>query len=608
MFRVILFLLVVIAAAAGLSWLADRPGSIDIAWQGYEVSISVFSAVIILAVLLATLWIAWVLFSGLFSTPAAIGNFVNRRRQKKGLEALSTGMIAIGAGDESAATRYALQARRSLPNEPMTQLLRAQAAQLSGDTATSRRIFEAMLSSPDTEQLGLRGLYLEAYKQDETEAAQHFAERAVALNPKLGWAVDGLFELQCKTGDWAAALDTVSVARKNGHIEKTAANRRRAVLLTAQAQALEEDDQEKAMNLAIEAHGLAPDLVPAAAITGRVLAARGNTPKATKVVRKTWGKAPHPDLATAYAYARLGDSPRDRLERVKKLAAGNPYSLEAPIAIATAAIEAKAYDEARSTLAPLLKDRLTQRICTLMARIENEDGENKGLVREWLARAVTAPKDPAWTADGVVSNSWQPTSPVTGTLDAFQWRVPVEVSEKSANDLLAQKLEELVALSAPEKTIEAKSVSPSSASAQSETGESDAMTAKKGDAADLQTATPIPAAERARTTPAQNTHRAATSETEAKQTETPVETKTQGNGHKSNAAKDLVIDISETEQAQTAPTAATEPSPQPTTTSKSAEPETKFFVSPRAPDDPGPKQTKSKPKRDPSNPYRRITS
>src|SRR5690606_3066035 len=118
------------------------------------------------------------------------------------------------AGDRTLATRYAVQARKSLPNEPLTQLLRAQAAQLTGDRATSRRIFEAMLGQPDTEQLGLRGLFLEAKREGEEEAAQQFAERALRLNPRLGWPVEALFDLQCREGRWDEALDTLSVAKK----------------------------------------------------------------------------------------------------------------------------------------------------------------------------------------------------------------------------------------------------------------------------------------------------------------------------------------------------------------------------------------------------------
>ncbi|TIS71193.1 MAG: heme biosynthesis protein HemY, partial [Mesorhizobium sp.] len=41
-------------------------------------------------------------------------------------------------------------------------------------------------------------------------------------------------------------------------------------------------------------------------------------------------------------------------------------------------------------------------------------------------KAVRAPRDPAWVADGVVSERWAPVSPITGKLDAFEWRAPME--------------------------------------------------------------------------------------------------------------------------------------------------------------------------------------
>ncbi len=471
MIRVVVFLLAVALIATGLSWLADRPGTLVINWEGHEVQTTVFHAIVLLAILLALSIIAWSILRGVWQLPAGVGQFFNRRREKRGLEALSSGLIAIGAGDKSLATRYAVQARKSLPNEPLTHILRAQAAQLSGDRSTARRIYEAMLSAPDTEALGLRGLFLEAEKEGETEAARQFAERAMSLNPRLPWPVHALFDLQCKLKDWESALETLALAKKHGHIEKPAAERKRAVLLTAQAQACEDSDPEKALKLAEEAHGLAPDLVPPAAIAGRMLAARGNVQKAAKILQKSWRKGPHPDIATAYAYARVGDSPRDRLQRVKDLAALSPHSIESPIAIATAAIDAKEFDIARSVLQPLFESRLTQRVCTLMARIEGEDTANTGAVREWLARAVNAPRDPAWTADGVVADDWAPVSPVTGALDAFQWRVPVEAAQPRDAALLHQKLEEFVKLGVRPEAVTAASVGTAATSASAASGD-----------------------------------------------------------------------------------------------------------------------------------------
>lgn len=450
MLRLVAFLLACAAAVVGLHWLAERPGVLTVDWQGYQIETSVFQALVLLALTIGLGVFGWNLVRSIWTGPATVGQLLTRRRERRGLDAISEGMIAIGSGDRQSATRAALLARKALPNEPLTHLLRAQTAQLQGDSATSRRIFEAMLASPDTEQLGLRGLFLEAQREGEAEPARQFAERALKSNPALGWPVEALFDLQCRAQDWNGALETLATARRHTHIDRSLADRRRAVLLTAKAMALEHDSGDEALTFATEAHKLAPELVPAAAIAGRILAGKGQTAPAAKILQKTWKLSPHPDLAAAYAYARVGDSPSDRVERVRQLAKLDPHAGEGAIALATTAIDARDYKAAREALQPFLDPtRLTQRIATLMARIEGGDAGDTGRVREWLARAVHAPRDPAWTADGIVSETWAPVSPVTGQIDAFQWRVPVAELSGDAGQLVAERTERLVALGGP---------------------------------------------------------------------------------------------------------------------------------------------------------------
>jgi HemY protein len=182
-----------------------------------------------------------------------------------------------------------------------------------------------------------------------------------------------------------------------------------------------------ARQLALEAHKLAPDLVPAAELAGRVMASQGDATRASRIIAKTWELNPHPDLALAYAHTRPGESPRERLTRVHVLAQWTPDNLESAIAVASAAAEAREWGEARDALAPYLDGHVSARICTLMARIEGGETGDQGRVREWLARAVRAPRDPAWTADGYISDRWAPVSPITGALDAFEWKAPVEM-------------------------------------------------------------------------------------------------------------------------------------------------------------------------------------
>jgi HemY protein len=71
----------------------------------------------------------------------------------------------------------------------------------------------------------------------------------------------------------------------------------------------------------------------------------------------------------------------------------------------------------------------------LMAEIEEGENGDQGRVRQWLTRAFHAPRDPAWVADGHVYERWAPVSPVTGRVDAFEWKVPAELLPSRAAEI-----------------------------------------------------------------------------------------------------------------------------------------------------------------------------
>jgi len=443
MFRLLIYLVGVGLIGAGAAWLAAQPGELVVTWFGYRVETSAFAAVAVLVLVFCLLLLLLTALRAIVATPGRILAGIRARREQRGRDALRHGIFAVGAGDTALAARYAREARQSLENEPLTMLLRAQAAQINGDHAAAKRIFETMLEDDETRLMGLHGLFLEAKRENRVEAAEQFAAGALDIKPALPWACEAMFELQCRKGDWASALETLATMRRRRHVDRQTADRRRAVLLTAQAQAVELTEQDRAGRLAEDAHNLAPDLVPAAEIAGRVLAAQGYVSRAAKLLARTWEISPHPDIALVYAYLRPGDSPRDRLNRIEALTRGNPDHVESRLALAAAAVDAHAWDEARSALRPLLTGRPSRRVCTLMARIEAGDTRDAGRVREWLARALRAPRDPAWVADGVVSDRWAPLSPVTGQLDAFEWRVPADRVPPGDQDALPVEIAEL---------------------------------------------------------------------------------------------------------------------------------------------------------------------
>ena len=421
MIRVVLFLIVVGVLALGEAWLANRPGEVVVTWLGFRIETSLMVMIAAALAALAVLAFVWSIVRAIVRSPAVLARRRRERRGERAYAAISNGLIAIGSGDIDAARKLSADANRLAPGEPLALLLSAQAAQLSGDRDGAERAFRAMASRPDTKALGLHGLFIEAHRRDDHESARAYAEEAAATAPTLGWAGRAVLEARCKEGDWAAALALLE--RHRGAMDKASYRRQRAVLLTAQALALEESDREAAKTAALEAVKLAPTLVPAVALAARLLAAGGYLRKANRIIDTAWRANPHPELAQSFAELRASESARDRLKRIDALAKRAPDNVEGALALARAAIDAREYARARAALAPYL-DAPTKRVALLMAALERAEGD-EGRAREWLGRAVHAAPDPAWTADGYVCDHWLPLSPVTGRLDAFEWRVPL---------------------------------------------------------------------------------------------------------------------------------------------------------------------------------------
>lgn len=463
MLRVLVFIAFIFLVSAGLAWLAERPGDIVLNWQGYEIRSSLMIAALAVAILFAALAILWTVIRAILRAPGSFESYLGRRRRDRGYKALSDGMIAVGAGDARSARKAAKESRTLLGAEPLPLLLTAQAAQLSGESADARTAFEALAARPDTKVLGLHGLFIEARRQDEHEAAKHFAQQAAETAPKIGWAGVALFEYQSRDGDWLGAMRTLEDAVRAGAVDKATAQRRRAALLTARAMELEAGDPAEARAAALEAHRLDPALAPAAVIGARLLSRASDYRRAARVLETTWKAAPHPDVADAYAGVRHGDSVRDRLKRMRKLAELRANHPDGAMAVARAAIDAHDFAAARHALEGQVKAGPSEAVCLLMAEIEEREHSDEGKVRMWLARAINAPRNAVWMADGRILDDWAPVSPVSGEVGVVAWTVspeppPSRVALQIEADLAAEQRMTVEPSDAPR--IEAKPASP----------------------------------------------------------------------------------------------------------------------------------------------------
>ena len=427
MIRILGFVLLVFALAAGFAWLADRPGDLVVTWQGMRHEVSLLAAAVALAVLIASVMLTWWLVKNIFRSPILIQRHFRARKRDRAYQSISTGMIAAGAGDADLARRMTRQAAKLLSSdqEPLIKLLDAQAAVLERRNDDARVMFEDMSNDPETRLLGLRGLYMEAERAGQREAARQFALRAAELAPQLQWASNVAMEERLLNADFDGAVKLLDGQKNSVAVNKDLDKRRRAVLLAGKAMAVFDRDPAGAKAASMEANRLAPDLVPAAVTLAKCLFKNGDLRKGSGVIEAAWKIAPHPELAEIYASARLGDTAPDRLKRMRRLTSVNAIHPDAHLALARALFDAKQFAEARREAEAALTLKPSEGTYLLLADIEQAESGSQGKVKSWLAKAVRAEPDPAWTADGMVSATWAPMSPVTGRLDAFEWKPPM---------------------------------------------------------------------------------------------------------------------------------------------------------------------------------------
>ena len=422
---IIVALAVVVAAAI---WFSDRPGNVSIEWQGWLIEMSVGRFVLATAIILAAALIVIGFLRVIRRAPGRIRESLRTSRRERGYRALTQGMVAVAAGDPDEANRQARRADVLLSEPPLTMLLSAQAAQLNGDEDAASRYFNAMLERPETAFLGVRGLLIQAQKNNDRRGALEYAEKAYRLQPKTPWVLNTMFDLQVAEGRWRAALSTLEETVKRRAVTADAArDRRAAVLLGCSSEAEAGGDVDEALKFARRANTLAPAFLPAVLRTAELLVSAGKTRPATRMIQDAWGRMPHPDLARLYGDMEKanGDSLK-RVKRFERLLSFNTDHRESHIALAEAALAAELWGEARNHLEKAASDDPPARVCRMMADLEDRAGDNPDAVRTWLLRASDAPPDAAWIcADcGAAWGDWTPVCGNCQSLGTLDWEPP----------------------------------------------------------------------------------------------------------------------------------------------------------------------------------------
>jgi len=425
--RTLVWFVIAAVVMFGAVWLAERPGSITAEWHGWRLDTNVGVMLIVLIVLILLSVGSWLLYRWIVGAPGALFDTWGESRRRRGYQALTQGLAAVAAGDGAEAQKNARKAEALLAEPPLTLLLSAQAAQLTGDRDGAKRAFNAMLEDEQMAFLGLRGLIAQSLRDGDQAQALAYAERAFKLRPQTPWVVHSLFDMQAQIGRWREAQDTLDAGLRRKVVTADKGRTLKALLLVERSRAAERDGSDgDALALAREAFGLAPERIAVSSRLAELQIKTGDGRRAMRTLERGWTLAPHPDLAALYLKASGENDALKRVGIVRKLAAQKPDDLESNLALAHAALEAGLWGEARRYLDAAGGTHPPVRVCRLMAEVEERAQSDQAKVHEWLARAASAPADRAWrcAACGAHHEAWRSVCESCGAFGTLHWRAP----------------------------------------------------------------------------------------------------------------------------------------------------------------------------------------
>ncbi len=408
-------------------WLAERPGQVTVEWQGVLINTTVGMLALTAFLLVVAGVVAYEVWRGLKRAPRQIVASRRVRRQGAGYRALTEGLVAVAAGDAEEARRLSKRADVLLNDPPLTMLLAAQTAQLSGDDKAATHYFEAMRVRKETEFLGLRGLIVQALRGGERTAALGHARRAFELRPGTPWVLETLVDLNCQLGHWREAQVALEESMRRKFVPPDAGRPRLATIMVERSRAsTARGDHPTALQQVQRAHELDGMLVPAIATLARQQTKAGQGKRARKLIEKAWAQKPHPELAGAYVDAVEAKTPGARKEAVERLRTANPNDPESRLAVAEAAIDSEQWKEARSLLEPMVEVAPSARLFLLLSDLESRENGDGEAARRWLDRAAHETPDPTWVcaACGTAADEWSAVCGQCGQLEGLRWRPP----------------------------------------------------------------------------------------------------------------------------------------------------------------------------------------
>ncbi len=441
MVRLLGWIVLLAAFSAGVLWLTENPGEVEIFWLGYEIRIQIGILIALILITLIILMPIWMSIRWLLGMPSAWRHRHRKHQHKQGMSALTQALTALAVSDLSTAQRQTKRAGDLLGEGPLTALINAQISYRKDDISDTRKHLGAMMEHDETRYIAARAQSAFARQEGNYAAAIAFAKDALREESHSPWAYRALCDLYIREGRWQEAETLIRNARLRRRLSAADANHLLALFYKEQAQqSLKEGHTDMAWRSIQEAHKQDAGFVPATLLYARIAGEKGERRKALNALSKSFKASPHPDLSEALLDLCADEPAKKLTRRAQNLAKANAAHPESQLMQAIVALHLKQWDTARNHIKSALSMTESARPYRLLATIENEQYDNRQSAAEWLARAAEAPPNPQWIcqACGHSHKKWQLHCQHCDSFDSLHWDIPREHTERRAASFLLE--------------------------------------------------------------------------------------------------------------------------------------------------------------------------
>jgi HemY protein len=437
--------------AYSVIYLSGLSGDITLNINNSQLTISIILGVCVILLLFFLLFVGFVFLNlgvaiirFLSGDETAITRYLNRSRQIKGSKALSSALISFYEGDSGEALVHSNKAKKLLNNDKLSLLINAQITKKSGDSKLALASYKKLLGQKDTRQVALSGIVSEKIKLGEFKVALELSKKNVELYPKNIGNINTLFNLQLQEKEWKGAVKTLQRKKTIEKIPRDSFLQQEAILIFEDAQEkFEAGFSQEALVGTLAAVRQHPSFVAALCFLTKLENNLGNKRRIEKILQKAWALFPHPDIAKSYASLVEEESPEKRLKRFEPLIKINESDPQTIILKAELYLTMEDFSKAKELISALANNDPDNYILALMAAVERASGGTEKSVREWLTKAVYAPKSPTWICNECgFQSEWNSICQSCDCFDSMRWaRPPYYFNHSKQRELIPLILE-----------------------------------------------------------------------------------------------------------------------------------------------------------------------